>query len=152
MRKPREFLNDAARVREEFGHTEYSREDILPEIEALFDRHNIGHAELRRDAAVQYLDSIERAEDKVPDHPDLFSHEKHLALGGGRRIKRGRVNLEQAARRKRVIDKNKTGQDRSWAAETEWLNDTVDALAGYSPETVREDVLNEDGTSKKKAA
>jgi hypothetical protein len=141
-----------ALLRDKKGEQEYRRDEILPDVIALFHRHYTEDpaAALLRDWANSVLDTAEAVEDKA--HDDLFLHQAQIALGGpGRpRIKRGRINLDQAFRRKRVIDKNKIAQDRAWANETHWLDDTLDALRGHAPDVVREDVLNEDGTPRTK--
>lgn len=152
MRKlPSGFYADLEKLRSDKGEREYRRDEILPSVIALFHEHYKGDPgeALLRDWANSVLDAAEAAEDKAQD--DLFPHQAQIALGGpGRpRIKRGRINLDQALRRKRVIDKNKIAQDRAWANETHWLDDTLDALRGHAPDIVREDVLNEDGTPAK---
>jgi hypothetical protein len=156
MRKlPSGFYADLALLRARKGKQEYKRDDILPDVIGLFHQHytNGNPADaLLRDWANSILDSAEAFEDKAED--GLFPHQAQIALGGpGRpRINRGRINLVQALRRKRVIDKNKIAQDRAWANETHWLDDTLDALRDHAPTVVREDVLNEDGTPRSKAA
>lgn len=155
MRKlPSGFYADLQLLRDTKGEHEYRRDEILEDVIALFHRHYSNGdpaAALLRDWANAVLDTAEAIEDKKAQD-DLFPHQAQIALGGpGRpRIKRGRVNLDQAFRRKRVIDKNKIAQDRGWANETHWLSDTIDALRGHSPDVVREDVLHEDGTPKAK--
>jgi hypothetical protein len=154
MRKlPSGFYADLALLRNKKGEQEYRRDEILPDVVALFHKHYTREdpaAALLRDWANSVLDTAEAVEDKAQD--DLFPHQAQVALGGpGRpRIKRGRINLDQAFRRKRVIDTNKIAQDRSWANETHWLGNTIDALRGHAPNVVREDVLHEDGTPLRK--
>ena len=79
------------------------------------------------------LDAIEKQDDG-----DL-SHSAHVDLGGGRRIRRGRMNAEQMQRRKRLI-----GDSRP--EELKWLERGIQALDGYPLDTVRETVLSEDDT------
>lgn len=147
MRKTLEFRRDLAELRSQWGENEYHRDEILPEVVALMSEHGIRADALMRDAASHALNEAEKEEDRRQlDQPNLFPFDAQIALGEGRRIKRGRMTLEQHRRRGRIIDANKAAQDRAWAAENEWLHDGEDALWGYSLMTVREDVLNEDGS------
>jgi|SRR5882672_174692 len=138
----RQFYAELEDVRDQFGRTEYERGQILPAVIGLLRSHLDDENELWRDAATGILDSVEKAEDAIdPRQEELFNLHAHIALGDGRRIKRGRMNTEQCRRRKRVIDNNKVAQDQSWARETGWLNTQIDKLEGRPLETVIEDVM-----------
>lgn len=149
------FYADLAGLRDTFGEQEYKRDDIIPAVVALIREHNKNDPTdlLLRDWANAVLDSAESKEDRrlqeeAIGQVSLFPHDAHIALGGvGRpRIKRGRINLDQAIRRKRVVDENHAAQNRGWDNETKWLNETIEALRGHSAHVTRGDVLKEDGT------
>jgi hypothetical protein len=139
-----EFYRDVQAVRDEYGQTEYTRKDIVPNVVALLKKHSAQEDAAWVDVANGILDHIETAEDKRKQS-DLFSYGAHVALGGTRRIKRGRMNDEQLRRRKRVIDQNKRNQDDAWASESDWIWDRQSLLQGRPPETVVEDIMTEDG-------
>jgi hypothetical protein len=141
------FYREFHEYRQAFGATEYDVEDLIKGAVSILRRYLDEEDELLIDALRTINDGIE-ARENDPLQGDLFAHEAHAALGERRRIKRGRMTSDQALRRKFVIDRNKADQDKAWAVETGWLNDTIVALRGYSPSTVREDVLDEDGTVK----
>lgn len=144
MRKTNAFYKDLHAVRSKWGEKEYARSDILPDVVQLFVKHKVDHDSLLWDAANETLNSVEKGEDKNDDlGPGLFPYDAHVALGEGCRIKRGRMNVDQLTRRKRVIDDNKAKQDIAWQRETRWLNDRQDALDGHARDTVVEDVLPE---------
>jgi hypothetical protein len=142
------FYADLKHLRDQYGEHEYHRDQILPSVIALLDKHmgDAGNA-LKNDAANAILDNAEASEDST-DQADFFNYEAQTALGNKMRIKRKRMNREQLARRKRIIDHNKIAQDRSWAAESTWINQGLDALEGHSLDTVREDVIDENGRLK----
>jgi hypothetical protein len=149
MRKlPNEFYRRLKTLRDEYGQREYDRDDLRDEVVELLKVFvPPADNELYKDAADEKLNSAEKAEDN-PEQPGLFPYDAHVALGEKKRIKRSRMNFEQHLRRKRVIDANKAAQDLGWAIETGWLNAGVDALQGFPSTVVREDMLNEDGSSR----
>lgn len=141
-RMPTAFYRDVHALRAKYGDTEYSRKSLVAPIADLIEMHreDCGR-ELLLDQAEKILDSIEKAEDQSSG--GLFPYEGHVALGETQRIKRGKMNISQHYRRKRVIDSNKVAQDRAWAEETAWINDGIDALTSMPINTKRCDVLNE---------
>ena len=148
-RMPSSFYKELAVLRDKFGETEYSRDQLLPAVMGLISKYLKDERDLLRDAANGILDSVEKSDDG--DQPGLFPYEQHTSLGEKKRIKRGKMNISQHDRRKRVIDHNKTGQDRAWAAETAWLNEGVDQLKGKPETTTRDQVLSEDGKANGRA-
>lgn len=145
MKKTLEFKRDLAALRSRFGEKEYGHQEILPAVEALLVQHGI---DTLRDAAMQVLNEAERIEDQQQlDQPDMFNYEAHVALGEGRRVKRGCMIFDHLRRRGRVIDKNKAAQDRAWAKEKAWIDEREIALHGYAPTTKVKDVIAEDGTT-----
>lgn len=142
MRKTSLFYKDLHALRNQYGETEYSREDILPATMALLERHGCSREDLLRDAATTTLNSIESAEDRAgADGQGEFDYGAHVALGNTKRIRRGFMNLECLMRRERLIDDNKAAQDRAWQREKAWNRRCIDALAGHTIETVVQDVL-----------
>ena len=146
-RRAASFYRELHDHRQQFGQIEYDVEELIRSAVPILKRYLAEEDELVIDALRAINDSIE-ARENDPLQGDLFAHEAHTALGERRRIKRGRMNSDQVFRRKLIIDANKTAQDRAWAVETKWLNATMETLRSYPPSTVREDVLNEDGTVK----
>lgn len=141
MRMPNAFYADLRAVRNQYGRTEYDREQILPAVIGLLHKHKIKDGDVLRHAAIEVLDNVEKADDQGDLNGELFNLESHIALGERKRIRRGSMNTEQIRRRKRVIDHNKVSQDAAWAKETRWLNQVSDLLEGRSLSTVVEDVL-----------
>ena len=144
-RLPSGFYRDLQALRDTFGRTEYDVEDLIKAALPVLDKHlKDGEDALRRDLLRGIIERAEATEND-PLQGDFFAHNAHCPLGERRRIKRGRMNLDQVRRRKRVIDTNHERQVHGWVIETRWCNVTEDALRPYPPETVREDVLTEDG-------
>lgn len=137
------FYAELAEARAKFGLTEYNRNQILPAVMSLLVKHNVNESELLRDAANAMLDNAEKADDA---QPGIFDFGVDVALGERNRIRRGRMNIEQVRRRKRLIDHNKVSQDVAWAQETGWLNTAADRLEGQTLSTVVEDVMQQQGT------
>jgi hypothetical protein len=144
-RQQAEFYRKMHDLREEWGLREYSRKDLLPEVVRLLKEHAASEDDAWNDVAKGILDHVEAAEDKRAGS-DLFSYDAHVALGSTKRIRRGRMNLDQLMRRKRVIDNNKRSQDIAWADETNWIWDRHTKLEGRSSDTLVEDIMTEDGS------
>ena len=140
-RMPTDFYKELHALRDKYGESEYHRDEILPATMALISKHLKGEKELLRDAANSILDSAEKSDDNAGG--GMFPQNAHIALGEKKRIKRGAMNLGQLNRRKRVIDHNKTAQDKSWSEETAWINACSDALEGMPPETRVSEVLQD---------
>jgi hypothetical protein len=148
MRKlPHDFYTKLAKIRDQFGRAEYNRDQILPAVMGLILEYVEDKNEFLRDAANAILNSQEAQEDKeLTKGSGLFPYLAQVALGDKQRIQRGRMTLDQHYRFKRVIDRNKEAQDTAWASQNRWINAGVDVLKDQPPSTVREVVLNEDGT------
>jgi hypothetical protein len=94
MRKmPNAFYADLATVRDQFGRSEYDRDQILPAVMGLLRKHQVQDGDLLRDAANGILDNAEKADDKAGEV--MFDFGAHVALGERKRIRRGRMNPEQ---------------------------------------------------------
>lgn len=147
-RLPTGFYREFHELREGYGKTEYDVDKLLEEALPILQRHLGVDAGLilQRDALRAINEAIE-ARENDPLQGDFFAHNAHTPLGKRRRIRRGRMTHDQAFRRKLVIDDNHGRQNAAWAVETRWLNETMAALRD-TPNKVREDVLNEDGTVK----
>jgi hypothetical protein len=146
-RLPSEFYREIDALRSAMGESEYNRDQILPAVIGLIEKHRTDtKTHLLRDAANAILDNIEAAEDKQRQ-PGLFAYDAQVALGDRQRIKRGRMDRDQHLRRKRVIDQNKIAQDQAWAEETNWINRGIDALEKLPTGTVREAAISEEGKS-----
>ena len=94
------FYKELRELRDNLGNTEYDRSDIRGPAVVLLKQFITDPNALWDDAADKILDGIEKAEDTTEDHPDLFPYLAHVALGEGKRIRRGRMNLDQMRRRK----------------------------------------------------
>lgn len=63
-------------------------------------------------------------------------HDLHVSLGGGKRIKRGAMTIEQINRRRLVVK-----DDEALSAENRWLDIAANVLSGTPPETKVRDIL-----------
>ena len=91
------------------------------------------------DAKAQLANEILANIDKIDDiltATGRFPHYAHVSLGGGRRIARGAMNIEQINRRRLVIK-----QGEASSVEHRWLDIAANALNGTPPETKISDVL-----------
>jgi hypothetical protein len=143
------FYKEFNEHRQSYGHAEYDVEDLITAAIPILKKYLGDDAEtlLQIDLLTAINERIE-ARENDPLQGELFAHNAHTALGERRRIKRGRMTADHVLRRKLIIDRNHKVQNNAWAVETDWLNDTIAALRGAPATTVREDVLNEDGTVK----
>jgi hypothetical protein len=148
-RLPTKFYAELHQVRSQFGECEYDRDQTLPSVMDLLRKSSVNEGDLLRDAANAILDNAEKADDSATG---LFDFGVDVALGERRRIRRGRMNVEQCRRRKRLIDHNKVAQDQAWAKETDWLNTAMDHLDQRPLTTVVEDVMTPAGEAKKAVA
>ncbi len=82
--------------------------------------------------------TLEDILDALPSTKPSF-YDAHVHLGGGQRIKRGAMNIEQINRRRLVIK-----DDDAYSGENRWLDIAANALNGMPPETKVWDVLAED--------
>lgn len=144
-RRPTAFYKEFHEHRQSFGQSEYDVEDMIGGAVPILRKYLTDDDELERDILRAINDGIEENENN-PLQGELFSHDAHTALGERRRIKRGRMTSDQALRRKLIVDDNQIRQTAAWATETKWLNTTIAALRSFPADTVREEVLNEDGT------
>ena len=138
---PTTFYKELHTLRDKYGDSEYHRDEILPATMALLSKYLDNGKALLKDAANSILDRVDRADDRASD--GMFPHCAHVPLGEKKRIKRGAMNRAQLDRRKRVIDHNKSAQDKSWSGETVWINGCSDALEGMPPETTVSDVVQD---------
>jgi len=79
----------------------------------------------------------------APGQP-IFKYDAHVDLDPVWACQRGAMNLECHQQRKRWIDFGP--HDQRWEDESAWLAMGVGALSGKPPETMRKDVLAEDGS------
>lgn len=142
MKHTHAFHTDLAKLRSQYGDSEYSRQDILPAVAGLLKKHGATHDALLHEAASAVLDAVEKSEDKADEStPTLFPDDAHAALGDGKRIKRCKMTMGHCLRRKGIIDANKAAQDKAWALETSWLNERITALSERPPTTTVGDIF-----------
>lgn len=133
-----DFYADIKALRDRYGETEYSRNDLLPATVVLIKKYLKDDDELVRDAAIEILDRFDKRDEEAAG--GLFPEDGHVKLGGTQRIKRSAMTLAHLLRRKAVIDNNRMAQDQAWATETNWVNPEIEAMQGYLPGTTRSQI------------
>jgi hypothetical protein len=152
-RLPTLFYRDLKDLRDEWGDVEYDRHDLAKAARPLLDKHLALGSDagdiLKDDLIIQILEAIEGREND-PKQGNLFSYDAHVPLGPNKRVKRGRMNLAQLERRKKVIDGNMEAQVKAYSLETAWITPRINLLRGRPASAVVDDVISEDGGSKDK--
>lgn len=131
MRNP--FYAELKSLRARKGELEYDRDDIRPNVVALLKKYKVKGDDLFDDEADKILDSAEKSDDKAAE--GLFPDDAHVPLGEKKRVRRDCMALDHILRRKRVLDHAKISHDKAWAAETNWLDEHMDLLAGRPADT-----------------
>lgn len=142
-RMPRSFYDAARKIRARFGEKPYSRDAILPSIVDLIreypeerEQHDIARAHA-------ILDNIEKAEDtRASRQGEMFGRDDHVAIGGGLRIKRGRMTREHLLLRERLIDGLHEAHNNSWSDEKRWLREAREALEGRALDATVSDIVS----------
>jgi hypothetical protein len=152
MRKlSNDFYRELHKLRDLYGETEYSQNDILPAAMSLVEGYlTDGSRELLRDVTKEILDKADKSDDRSVD--GLFDYDGHIALGDKRRIKRGAMNGDQHRRRQKLINANYGSQHAAWFKETKWIDAGLDVLQEYPATTKRRDVLPEEATARRPRA
>jgi len=157
MRWPRTFYKAFDDHRDSYGETEYAERDMLLAFLPTLDKYLLGDdaeqvEKIKLDLLAAVADRKPPPKKNDPRQGKFDFYNEHVALGDGKRIKRGFMNADQVMRRKIIIDANHTAQSESWIDETRLLNAALTEFKDKPPETVIKDVLNEDGKPRRSAA
>lgn len=110
-------------IRDGFGDSEYSREDLLPKVVEVIRNSPVDVDQMYVARAHSLLDNFDASDDRVSARQgDMFPLDAHVALGDNRRIRREKMTADHVMRRKKLIDDQFSDQQKAWQDETAHLN------------------------------